>query len=742
MQKNGLLLLMTLFFCWIAGEDSRADGGVPAVDWKNRVTVRIADPSYNADDHCIYFNLYIKRTSEGWNNQDTILGDMDLYFRYNPLAFSPTEAISIGRHNEAIEVGMGSECLLLMDIKYHAGRMLVNTRLNTPGGKKVPLPYMEDVFLCQVKMKMSDDSYNPGVVWDEVATGVMTAGGNPVLAGFEGDVDKHPDPRLRLDVLTTSPVLTCEGEDLMLCVEGYSSGNHMNFTWKDSIKDQAPHTVGTFTGPATGVFKDCTYEIKGIGDTLIIHNVSKQVDRLIFSCILQDDDLPGISRRGDIVVDLRDSLYGFFRGGEAISENTDTVNKCAGVAAMVKFYVFGPTIDELFNDYDRIYVRYAYMDEALNIGYDTLYLNTGGAGVDVTSDGKYLRFDADVEHAGSVWVDKMWTEQCSNGGAYPSYDTIYLKEGEGAITAKLAALTISVSSTELLTVDAIPDAVVTMKNPTADQYTSALGKIGSKYIDGKKQSSYTAGATGGADTVIYTYNAGSCQMTAEREILIKDNAYVAIKVLLQGPYKAQDEMYCVPENIYNLDSKLWFLSPHKDNLKVAKLPILTEEGKTICDWIYIKLRDGDMGPIVSEQSVFVRNDGILCDTLGNPYITFQNLPKNSYYVIIEHRNHLAIITSEAVSLSAIVPSSSAIFDMSLPSNVYGNNALKLITKTGQYTMFSGDINGDGLISKADVALIKNNMKLGYNYDINHDGVISAQDASMMKTNINKMQQIK
>ena len=73
----------------------------------------------------------------------------------------------------------------------------------------------------------------------------------------------------------------------------------------------------------------------------------------------------------------------------------------------------------------------------------------------------------------------------------------------------------------------------------------------------------------------------------------------------------------------------------------------------IVDWILVELRTGtDASTKVAERAAFLKSDGTIVDTDGSSPVTFTGLSAGDYYVVVRHRNHLAIMSTSAITLSS------------------------------------------------------------------------------------------
>jgi hypothetical protein len=108
------------------------------------------------------------------------------------------------------------------------------------------------------------------------------------------------------------------------------------------------------------------------------------------------------------------------------------------------------------------------------------------------------------------------------------------------------------------------------------------------------------------------------------------------------------------------------------------------------------------------------------------------IDSGEYYIAVRHRNHLSIITENKIS---IYPETmEQIVDFSNPNNIMGRaNALKPVgyDPNGKmlWAMFSGDVNGDGVVDQTDLVLSweERDFEGYYGFDSNLSGIINTRD---------------
>jgi hypothetical protein len=203
-----------------------------------------------------------------------------------------------------------------------------------------------------------------------------------------------------------------------------------------------------------------------------------------------------------------------------------------------------------------------------------------------------------------------------------------------------------------------------------------------------------------------------------------------IRVFLQGPYSnnnMSDELD--KENFIPLsqpyNKKPWY---YNGNEHVSEIP------KDIVDWILIGLtNDTNRSKIISEKAAFLRIDGKVTTLDGKNSLTFKNIREKSCYIVIQHRNHLPVMSSHPVSLNDNVH-----YDFTLSNqNAIDNSLIDL--GNGEFGMISGDSDSNGEINKHDFKEVASNLlKVGYeNADLDMNGVVNILDYKIINSNLSK-----
>ena len=207
-----------------------------------------------------------------------------------------------------------------------------------------------------------------------------------------------------------------------------------------------------------------------------------------------------------------------------------------------------------------------------------------------------------------------------------------------------------------------------------------------------------------------------------------DGVTVNMKAFLQGPYIAAGDTMRT-----SLTSWLPKMNPYAGapwnytgGDSVATLP------PGVVDWVLVTLRSGTAAATgVDTVAAFIKKDGSVVGTDGTSVVRFSGVKYGNYYVVLTHRNHLRVMTANALALNG----TSSLYDFSsAQSKAYssGNNGLKLVGT--RYTLYAGDGNGDGFVNAVDNVLVwrSQNGLSGYlTGDFDLDSFANAVDAVLI-----------
>lgn len=228
-------------------------------------------------------------------------------------------------------------------------------------------------------------------------------------------------------------------------------------------------------------------------------------------------------------------------------------------------------------------------------------------------------------------------------------------------------------------------------------------------------------------------------------ITMADTLLLDAQILLEGPYSSGTGLM---GNDLQLNGLLPITEPYTElgfspkifpgDTMVHPLDTATGGGAPT-DWVLVELRNADDSTevIASRVGMVLRNgDIVAADSSG---LSFGPLAPSDYFVAIRHRNHLGVMTGTALSLSSAV---TVIDFKSVGTAVHGTDA-RLHLGGGIWGLYSGDLNGDGIVDAKDRSSAWNlRNSAGYlQGDVTLDGAINAAERSAPWNNRNKVEQV-
>ena len=111
----------------------------------------------------------------------------------------------------------------------------------------------------------------------------------------------------------------------------------------------------------------------------------------------------------------------------------------------------------------------------------------------------------------------------------------------------------------------------------------------------------------------------------------------------------------------------------------------------IVDWVFLELRDGtDSTVVVATRSALVQRDGDIVDVDGVSPASFEDATPGNYYLVVRHRNHLGVMTLDALPLSDVATD----VDFTTTSTpTFGMHAQKIV-EPGVTALWAGNANGN------------------------------------------------
>lgn len=164
-----------------------------------------------------------------------------------------------------------------------------------------------------------------------------------------------------------------------------------------------------------------------------------------------------------------------------------------------------------------------------------------------------------------------------------------------------------------------------------------------------------------------------------------DLVYARLQSWLQGPW--QDSSMST-----QLQPWLPLTSPYpEDPVTLAAMP------ENIVDWVLVELRATPEGAPLAYRSCLLGSNGIL-ESAGLPLVVFPGLAAGDYYTVIRHRNHLALMSSYAVTYTAT--GNYHFCDLGRSTNIYGTEGY--VQLADRFCgLIAGDADADGAVAPSD-----------------------------------------
>ncbi len=173
-----------------------------------------------------------------------------------------------------------------------------------------------------------------------------------------------------------------------------------------------------------------------------------------------------------------------------------------------------------------------------------------------------------------------------------------------------------------------------------------------------------------------------------------DSFVVNLKVMLEGPYVSGAMSTDLNSAGFLPTSQPYSGSPwnYDGTESVETIPA------GVVDWILVEIRSEPAAASrVARRAAFIKSDGTIVDLNGVTLLRFDGIAPGDYFIVIHHRNHLAIMSAGFVSLHSV----SALFDFTTGlDKFYGGDAKAL--SGGVYGMYAGDVNGNGQVQNDDL----------------------------------------
>lgn len=156
----------------------------------------------------------------------------------------------------------------------------------------------------------------------------------------------------------------------------------------------------------------------------------------------------------------------------------------------------------------------------------------------------------------------------------------------------------------------------------------------------------------------------------------------------------------------------------------------------VVDWVLVELRQGSPAEMttVRRSAALLFSDGSVREAAGFTPMSFSGLANSDYHVVIRHRNHIDVMSSQATPFLGGV----GLWDFrSTNARAHGTNAMAMLGENG-FGLWAGDGTADGQVTAPDFNLYNTGTALGavgyLEGDYNLDGQITAPDFNLFIEN--------
>jgi len=227
---------------------------------------------------------------------------------------------------------------------------------------------------------------------------------------------------------------------------------------------------------------------------------------------------------------------------------------------------------------------------------------------------------------------------------------------------------------------------------------SVIGSSGATLISGSASLDFTVG-----ELAVTTFMNGATLTQGFHQGSIELSITVNPIVFLQGAAVSPNTG---EETLMRDDLRVGFLipdqTPYSDGATLNESVFAITGNNAIVDWVWVEIRDGnDNASIIDSQSALLQRDGDIVSVDGLSPISFDQVA-GDYYVAINHRNHLGIISATKVSLS----SATTVLDFTSGSGSAQGGANALIDLgNGIFAVYAGDYDNNTLVQNTDAASV-------------------------------------
>ncbi|GBL34776.1 hyalin [Filimonas sp.] len=197
--------------------------------------------------------------------------------------------------------------------------------------------------------------------------------------------------------------------------------------------------------------------------------------------------------------------------------------------------------------------------------------------------------------------------------------------------------------------------ITVLASPTAS--SSSVSTLGC-YVWNVNNTTYSVSGVYTASFI----NAMGCDSIVTLNLTITPGIFVAAKAILAGPYVTAAALMHDSLRVNGLipTTEPYTASPYNKTAvggasgETVSNAILNVSGNNaIVDWVFIELRDAaSNGTVIANKRALIQRDGDIVSSIdGLSPVYFPTVYNGNYYVSIKHRNHLGVMSFNAISFS-------------------------------------------------------------------------------------------